>query len=72
MNSMLNIIGKLEQYEIMQCDVVDRIVFNLWMGKVERNGAFMGSSTSYRILFSTSIYDNKEIDLTKDICGLRV
>ena len=69
---MLNIIGKLEQYEIMQCDVVDRIVFNSWMGKVERNGAFMGSSTTDKILFSASIYHNKEIDLTKDICSLRI
>jgi len=41
MNSMINIIGKLEKYEIMQCDSVERIVFKSWMGKIERNGSFM-------------------------------
>jgi hypothetical protein len=69
---VLNYIVTQRQFLLIQCDIVDRTVHEAWMGKVEKNGAFMGSSTGYNLLFRTSITQNEDVDLTKDLFRLRV
>lgn len=61
--SVLDRFAQMQNFELLQTQICDRIVRNLWHSKIDTSGAIFDSSEPFRILTDVSLWDREDKEL---------
>lgn len=65
--SVMHYITDLDQYATIQSDVVDRLTNDVWYSKYPRTGSFLSNSTSYQVIFKSSLHENQDVNYRRQM-----